>query len=101
MIRDAGMQCTLFQPFRDLEGMPPEQRARAFERMERKFDVMAELGTDLILLCSNCSHSPSTIERGRDDLSSSASAPRSAGCESATRLSRLGPPPSITATRGT
>ncbi len=23
--------------------------------MERKFDVMAELGTDLILLCSNCS----------------------------------------------
>jgi 4-hydroxyphenylpyruvate dioxygenase len=55
IIRDVGMQCTLFQPFRDLEGMPTEQRARAFERMERKFDVMAELGTDLILLCSNCS----------------------------------------------
>jgi 4-hydroxyphenylpyruvate dioxygenase len=54
-IRDLGMECTLFQPFRDLEGMPPEQRARAFDRMERKFDVMAELGTDLILLCSNCS----------------------------------------------
>ena len=47
IIRDLGMQCTLFQPFRDLEGMPPEQLARAFERMERKFDVMAELGTDL------------------------------------------------------
>jgi len=55
IIRDSGMRCTLFQPFRDLEGMPPEQRARAFERMERKFDVMEELGTDLILLCSNCS----------------------------------------------
>ena len=55
IIRDSGMQCTLFQPFRDLEGMPAEQRARAFERMERKFDVMAELGTDLVLLCSNCS----------------------------------------------
>jgi 4-hydroxyphenylpyruvate dioxygenase len=55
LIRDVGMRCTLFQPFRDLEGMPPEQLARAFERMERKFDVMAELGTDLILLCSNCS----------------------------------------------
>ncbi|HMT43051.1 MAG TPA: TIM barrel protein [Chakrabartia sp.] len=54
-IRDLGMDCTLFQPFRDLEGMPPEQRQRAFDRMERKFDVMAELGTDLILLCSNCS----------------------------------------------
>ena len=55
IIRDLGMRCTLFQPFRDLEGMPPEQLARTFERMERKFDVMAELGTDLILLCSNCS----------------------------------------------
>jgi 4-hydroxyphenylpyruvate dioxygenase len=70
MIRDVGLQCTLFQPFRDLEGMPPEQRARAFERMERKFDVMAELGTDLILLCSNCS--PLAVgDRARliDDLS--------------------------------
>jgi 4-hydroxyphenylpyruvate dioxygenase len=55
IIRDLGMECTLFQPFRDLEGMPPEQRARAFDRMERKFDVMDELGVDLILLCSNCS----------------------------------------------
>ena len=55
IIRDVGMQCTLFQPFRDLEGMPAEQLSRAFERIERKFDVMAELGTDLILLCSNCS----------------------------------------------
>jgi 4-hydroxyphenylpyruvate dioxygenase len=54
-VRDLGMECTLFQPFRDLEGMPPEQRQRAFDRMERKFDVMAELGTDLVLLCSNCS----------------------------------------------
>jgi 4-hydroxyphenylpyruvate dioxygenase len=55
IIRDLGMECTLFQPFRDFEGMPPEQRARAFDRMERKFDVMDDLGVDLILLCSNCS----------------------------------------------
>ena len=55
IIRELGMQCTLFQPFRDLEGMPAEQLARAYERMERKFDVMSELGTDLVLLCSNCS----------------------------------------------
>jgi 4-hydroxyphenylpyruvate dioxygenase len=55
MIRDLGMECTLFQPFRDFEGMPPEQRIRTYERMERKFDVMGELGVDLILLCSNCS----------------------------------------------
>jgi 4-hydroxyphenylpyruvate dioxygenase len=54
-IRELGMECTLFQPFRDLEGMPTELRDRALDRMERKFDVMAELGTDLVLLCSNCS----------------------------------------------
>jgi 4-hydroxyphenylpyruvate dioxygenase len=55
IIRDLGMHCSLFQPFRDFEGMPPEPRMRAFDRMERKFDVMAELEVDLILLCSNCS----------------------------------------------
>jgi len=55
IIKDLGLLCSLFQPFRDLEGMPPEQRQRAFDRMERKFDVMTELDVDLILLCSNCS----------------------------------------------
>jgi 4-hydroxyphenylpyruvate dioxygenase len=55
IIRDLGLDCTLFQPFRDFEGMPPDQRVRALDRMERKFDVMDELGVDLILLCSNCS----------------------------------------------
>jgi len=54
-IRDLGMVCTVFQPFRDFEGMPVEQRDRVFDRLERKFDVMAELSTDLMLLCSNCS----------------------------------------------
>lgn len=55
MMRDLGLVCTLFQPFRDLEGLPKPQRARAFERLERKFDVMAELGTDQLLVCSSCS----------------------------------------------
>lgn len=54
-IRDLGMQCTVFQPFRDFEGMPAELRERTFDRAERKFDVMQELGTDLVLVCSNCS----------------------------------------------
>lgn len=70
VIKDLGMTCSLFQPFRDLEGMPPEQRQRAFDRIERKFDVMAELDVDLILLCSNCSPLASD-DRARiiDDLS--------------------------------
>jgi 4-hydroxyphenylpyruvate dioxygenase len=50
-----GLTCTLFQPFRDFEGMPEPLRGRVFERMERKFDLMAELGTDLLLVCSNVS----------------------------------------------
>jgi 4-hydroxyphenylpyruvate dioxygenase len=68
-VRDYGMDCTLFQPFRDFEGMPLEHRIRAFDRMERKFDIMENLGTDLILLCSNCSPLASG-ERNRlvDDL---------------------------------
>lgn len=55
VMRDLGLACTMFQPFRDLEGLPAEQRARAFDRLERKFDVMEELGTDLLLACSSCS----------------------------------------------
>lgn len=55
IVRDAGLQITLFQPFRDFEGMPEPQRARTFDRAERKFDIMEELGTDLMLVCSSVS----------------------------------------------
>ncbi len=55
MIRDHGLEITVFQPFRDFEGMPEPQRTRTFERAERKFDLMQELGTDLMLVCSNVS----------------------------------------------
>ena len=53
MVRDAGLAITLFQPFRDFEGMPEPLRAKAFDRAERKFDVMQELGAELMLVCSN------------------------------------------------
>ena len=55
IIRDLGMQCTLFQPFRDFEGLPPDLRSRAFDRAEKKFEVMHQLGTDLLLVCSSVS----------------------------------------------
>jgi sugar phosphate isomerase/epimerase len=35
--------------------MPEPQRARNFARAERKFDLMQELQTDLMLICSNIS----------------------------------------------
>jgi len=55
MVRDAGLELTLFQPFRDFEGMPEPYRRRAFDRAERKFDVMQELGAELMLVCSSVS----------------------------------------------
>lgn len=55
MVRDHGLVVSLFQPFRDFEGMPEPFRSRNFDRAERKFDLMAELGTDLMLICSNTS----------------------------------------------
>ncbi|MBV9376592.1 MAG: sugar phosphate isomerase/epimerase and 4-hydroxyphenylpyruvate domain-containing protein [Alphaproteobacteria bacterium] len=55
MIEDLGLRTIAFQPFRDFEGMPEPQRTKAFARAERKFDVMVELGCDLLLVCSNVS----------------------------------------------
>jgi 4-hydroxyphenylpyruvate dioxygenase len=55
MVGDLGLSAITFQPFRDFEGMPQPQRAKVFSRAERKFDVMQELGCDLLLVCSNIS----------------------------------------------
>lgn len=55
MVADLGLTITLFQPFRDFEGLPEPQRTLTFERAERKFDLMGELGTDLMLVCSSVS----------------------------------------------
>jgi 4-hydroxyphenylpyruvate dioxygenase len=54
-IKDLGLAAVTFQPFRDFEGMPEPLRAKAFSRAERKFDLMAELGCDLLMICSNVS----------------------------------------------
>jgi 4-hydroxyphenylpyruvate dioxygenase len=50
---DLGLAISIFQPFRDFEAMPEPQRTRNLDRAERKFDLMAALGTDLVLVCSN------------------------------------------------
>jgi 4-hydroxyphenylpyruvate dioxygenase len=52
MVRDHGLDITLFQPFRDFEGLPEPYRSRAFARAERKFDLMADLGAEMVLVCS-------------------------------------------------
>jgi 4-hydroxyphenylpyruvate dioxygenase len=55
MVVELGLETVAFQPFRDFEGMPEPQRSKVFARAERKFDLMQELGCDLLLVCSNVS----------------------------------------------
>ncbi|MFA6267006.1 MAG: TIM barrel protein [Pseudolabrys sp.] len=69
MTADLGLAITLYQPFRDFEGMPGELRTRAFDRVRRKFDLMRELGADAMLICSNTSPAAlGGIDRAADDL---------------------------------
>jgi 4-hydroxyphenylpyruvate dioxygenase len=84
MIESLGLKCIAFQPFRDFEGMPGDRRSRAFQRAERKFDLMQELGCDLLMLCSNVSpESLGGIDRAAADL-------RELGERAAQRGLRLG-----------
>lgn len=70
MVRDHGLRIDLFQPFRDFEGLPEPLRSRAFDRIERKFDLMQELGADLLLVSStNHPESLGGIERMAEDFS--------------------------------
>ena len=68
-VADLGLKVVTFQPFRDFEGMPDAQRTRTFDRAERKFDVMQELGCDLLMVCSNVSpDSLAGIDRAAADF---------------------------------
>jgi 4-hydroxyphenylpyruvate dioxygenase len=68
-VRDLGLDIVTLQPFRDFEGSPQSQRARVFARAERKFDVMGELGCDLLMICSNvAADSLGGIDRAAADL---------------------------------
>ncbi len=69
MVEGLGLKTVTFQPFRDFEGMPEPQRSRVFARAERKFDLMQQLGCDLLLVCSNISpDSLGGIDRAAADL---------------------------------
>ncbi|MET0418719.1 MAG: TIM barrel protein [Actinoplanes sp.] len=51
---DLGLSIDLYQPLRDFEAVPRLLEAN-LTRAERKFDVMAELGVDTMLVCSSVS----------------------------------------------
>ena len=69
IVSDYGLEISLFQPFRDFEGMPEPYRSRAFDRAKKKFDIMNELGAKTILVCSNTSNlAVGGIDRAADDF---------------------------------
>lgn len=57
---DLGLAIELYQPFRDLEGVPPELFEQNLRRAEAKFAVMEKLGATTILVCSSVH--PSAID---------------------------------------
>jgi 4-hydroxyphenylpyruvate dioxygenase len=52
---DLGLSIDLYQPFRDFDAADPDVLAANLRRAEHKFDVMEELGTGLVLVCSSVS----------------------------------------------
>lgn len=49
---ELGLEIVALQPFRDAEGLPPAERPRMLDRLERKLDLMERLGTRRLLVCS-------------------------------------------------
>ena len=55
MAADRGLGIDLYQPLREIEGVPDGQFRRNLERAKRKFDIMDALGTSMMLVCSSVS----------------------------------------------
>ena len=69
LVRDHGLRIDLFQPVHDFEGLPEPLRGRAFNRLERMFDIMQEMETDLLLVSSSThAAAQGEIERISDDF---------------------------------
>ncbi len=69
LLADHGLKVLVYQPFRDFEGMPEPLRSRGFARAEQKFELMQEIGTDLLMICSNISPKAiGGIQRAAEDL---------------------------------
>lgn len=50
---DLGLEIALFQPIRDVEGVPWDRFDDVMHRLRTKLEVMTELGADTLLACSN------------------------------------------------
>ena len=52
---DLGLEIALFQPVRDVEGVPADRFDDVLHRFRAKLDLMSELGVGTVLACSNAS----------------------------------------------
>jgi 4-hydroxyphenylpyruvate dioxygenase len=64
LAEDLGLSIDLFQPFSDTEGVADDLSRRNLDRAVRKFDIIAELGAPMLLVCSNASQATTdTVKR--------------------------------------
>ncbi len=59
-----GLEILVLQPFRDMEGLPPELRDKKYKMLERKIDLAHQLGTDRLMMCSSV-HPLASPDRNR------------------------------------
>ncbi len=83
-----GLSIVTVQSFRDFEGLPEPRPSRTFDRAERKFDLLQELGTDLLFDCSSVSPEARAESTGsRQTSTTSPEGLRGAACGSAMKRS--------------
>ncbi|MEV6050861.1 TIM barrel protein [Streptomyces sp. NPDC052107] len=71
---DLGLSIDLYQPMRDVEGVPDEVFGRNLRRARHKFELMNRLGADTVLVCSSVS--PDAVD---DDVRAAGQLARLAG----------------------
>lgn len=80
---DLGLALDLYQPFRDLDSTDPVTAAANLRRARAKFDVMAALGVDTVLVCSAVA--PDAV-RDDDELTAQLSAAADLAAERGLRI---------------
>ncbi|MFD8394159.1 TIM barrel protein [Streptomyces sp. NPDC059680] len=71
---DLGLSIDLYQPMRDIEGVPDDVFVRNLRRARHKFELMNRLGADTVLVCSSVS--PDAVD---DDVRAAGQLARLAG----------------------
>lgn len=89
MAKDLGLEISVLQPFRNLEAQIGPARTQAFARLERKFDLMQDLGVSTLLVGSAVA--PDTVASDTAAVEDLAEAAARAG-DRGLRLAYLGLP---------